>query len=352
MHPDMLRSELVELRREAVLDASAWLGRELADDPSWVHVLQADELADLEAAVAGLRGRGLGPFEFTIEEFPLPRFGPVLQGILRELEHGRGLKLLRGLDVGRYQRADLDILYAGIGAHLGRVITQNSRGDRIGEVTDRGSDYASKGVRGHTSNGEIRPHCDTADVVGLLCVESALAGGESRVASATSVYNLMLREHPEFLEPLARGFRINLAGKGPTGRADECSNHAIPVFSWYAGRLSCRYNAKQIRDGAALRGETLTPLQEAAIDYVGDTAMRDGVRLDMDFRAGDIQLLSNHSVLHARGAYRDAADGAQRRLLLRLWVNTPISRPLAPAFADRLNTGPRGEVAVLRPAHA
>jgi hypothetical protein len=34
----------------------------------------------------------------------------------------------------------------------------------------------------------------------------------------------------------------------------------------------------------------------------------------------------------------------ERRLLLRLWLNIPNGRPLAPEFADRLNTGGRGGV--------
>ena len=67
-------------------------------------------------------------------------------------------------------------------------------------------------------------------------------------------------------------------------------------------------------------------------------------RLDMDFRPGDIQWLNNHAILHGRAGYRDSSDPERRRLLLRLWMNIPDGRPLAPAFADRLNTGPRGGV--------
>jgi hypothetical protein len=64
----------------------------------------------------------------------------------------------------------------------------------------------------------------------------------------------------------------------------------------------------------------------------------------MDFQPGDIQLLNNHCILHSREAYTDHAEAERKRLLLRLWLNVPNGRKLAPEFADRLNTGSRGGV--------
>jgi hypothetical protein len=43
--------------------------------------------------------------------------------------------------------------------------------------------------------------------------------------------------------------------------------------------------------------------------------------LDMDLQPGDIQLLSNHTNLHARTEYEDYEDLAKRRHLLRLWLS-------------------------------
>ena len=71
-------------------------------------------------------------------------------------------------------------------------------------------------------------------------------------------------------------------------------------------------------------------------------AMRKDIRFDMGFQTGDIQLLNNYTILHARTSYED--DPAAKRLLLRQWLNVPNGRPLLPAVADRLGTGPRGGV--------
>jgi hypothetical protein len=42
--------------------------------------------------------------------------------------------------------------------------------------------------------------------------------------------------------------------------------------------------------------------------------------LDMDFSPGDIQLLNNASILHARTAYEDFVEPERRRHPLRLWL--------------------------------
>ncbi len=40
----------------------------------------------------------------------------------------------------------------------------------------------------------------------------------------------------------------------------------------------------------------------------------------MDFRAGDIQLLNNRLILHARTDYVDHPEPERKRHLLRLWL--------------------------------
>lgn len=336
----------MNILREPVMDASAWTAAQMAARDDWVMSLDDAARDEIDTALGHAVQNGLDPLTDGPGAFPLPRFTAVLDEVIGELENGRGFVLMRGLDLERYSGAEIRTLYAGLGAHLGRVITQNSRGDRVGEVTDRGNDYGRTAVRGHTSNDAIRPHCDSADVVGLLCVHPAASGGESTVASATSIYNAILEDHPQYLGALCRGFRINLAGKGPSGDPAECSNHVIPVFSYHAGRLSCRYNQKQIEDAASILGTPLSALEREAVACVGELAVSDRLRLDMDFRRGDLQLLNNHAILHARKAYQDGGEPGSRRLLLRMWVNLTQGRPLPAAFADRLNTGPRGEVAV------
>ena len=41
----------------------------------------------------------------------------------------------------------------------------------------------------------------------------------------------------------------------------------------------------------------------------------------MTLEPGDMQWISNHSILHARDGYEDPPDPDQKRLLLRLWLS-------------------------------
>lgn len=319
---------------------SVWRREDMEGRDDWIRTFSDAELEEIGAALP----RRFGAPGFGRADFPLPVLGPRLKDMVDELESGRGFVMMRGLDRLGLDPAGLRDVYWGLAQHMGRTISQNSTGALIGEVFDRGLDYADNNVRGHTTNAEIGPHCDTADVVGLLCVHPAEEGGESLIASSGAIYNEILATRPHLVDALAAGFRIDLAGKGPTGAADEVTRSRIPVFSWYEGRLSCRFNRKQIEDGQRKLGRELSAEEQEAVETVERLALDPRFRLDMDFRRGDIQWLNNHAILHGRAGYRDASDPERRRLLLRLWMNIPDGRPLAPAFADRLNTGPRGGV--------
>jgi len=217
----------------------------------------------------------------------------------------------------------------------------------MAHVADSGRDYATKNVRGYSTRARLRPHCDASDVVGLMCWRTARSGGESLMASALAIFNELLATRPDLLPPLFEGFHYDLRGEGATGDEDEVTVNRVPVFSWFEGRMSCRFNQKSIEDGMKKAGLPLAPLAKEALDAVGELALADGLRYDLTFRPGDIQLLSNHTVLHSRNEFEDWPEPDRRRNLLRLWLNLREARSLAPAFADRLNTGPRGGVRVM-----
>ena len=337
-----------EILREPVTGPSAWKATDFLNDDSWMYRFSETELRELNEATRALKAKGLKPVEFTQADFPLPTLGPRIAELLHEIEYGRGFVLLRGLNVDDYDLDTLKVLYWGLGTHLGDIISQNSQGDLLGIVTDlENGKYANGGyyennVRGHRTNADLKPHADSSDLVGLLCVRPAMTGGYSMICSSMTIYNEILANRPDLIEPLTEGFHFDLIGKGT--KAIEVSNSKIPVYSYFEGMLSCRFNKQQIELGAQKCGIPLTPLQQEAIDTVRKLSVREDLLLPMDFQPGDIQLLNNHCTLHARTGYEDHPEPDNKRFLLRLWVNVPNGRPLAPEFADRLNTGGRGGV--------
>jgi hypothetical protein len=318
----------------------AWYARDLAEDKSWIWHLKKEHLEELDAALRLSKEKGLAEQEVTKADFPLDGFATVLDQLLDELEFGRGLVMMRGFPVEKYSMEDTRRIYWGMGTHMGITMSQNIKGEHMQEVCDLGFDYTKSEHRGSMTKAKLRPHCDISDVVGLLCVRPAKSGGKSTVSSSMTIYNEIFDHHPEMLPAAHHGYRFDLDGKGPTGHPKEVTN-PLPVYSWFKGQLSCRYNQKAIEEGATKIGEPLTKLQQDTIRFIGETAIRPDVEYAMDFRPGDIQWLNNYVTLHARTEFEDFAEPDRKRLLLRLWVNHYKGRPLDDDFANKTLMGPR-----------
>lgn len=345
MQEQTITRELPEtspMLHQPVKDRSAWRGSDLASDPSWRHRLSADEIRDLENALSIVRDKGLSHEQIGVVDFPLPVLRETLDRLQHDVDNDRGLFLLQGIPVDKYEVSEIELLYAGIAAHLGRRVVQDTKGTLIDHVFNRGQNYESIAVRGYTTNAHLTPHCDSGDLVVLLCVRPARSGGLNLLSSSTTIYNEILRNHPEYLDALYRGFHYNIRGNGPPGPWQDITKHRVPIYSYHDGKLSCRYNQKAIKTAEQLEGvEPLTDLEKAAIDYVAEIANSPNIRCEVQLEAGDIVFLNNHCVLHNRTGFEDYEDPAQRRLLLRLWLNLDHARDLTWEFADHYNTGPR-----------
>tara|TARA_Y100001934_G_C12376525_1_gene789545 strand:- start:1102 stop:2130 length:1029 start_codon:yes stop_codon:yes gene_type:complete len=325
---------------------AVWQAVDLRADESWIWRLTASDLAEIDCAIDTARANGVGLPDMTKAAFPLPNLGPRLAAAAQDLDTGCGCLLIKGLDVNRYGVDVIRDVYWGIGQYLGTAMVQNAAGDLIGNIRDSGRTIGEKNVRGYTTKNRMLPHCDPMDIVGLLCIHPAKSGGRSLIASTCAIYNEICREHPEYLPVLFRGYHYDLRGEGPTGDPDEITNNRVPVFSWWHGRMSCRFHGRSIREGMKKAGQPIAGLDKAAVDYVEALAVDDRFRFDMDLEQGDIQILNNYAVLHARDAFEDWPEQNRRRHLLRLWVNLDpsVARPLDPVFATKNNTGPRGAI--------
>lgn len=59
---------------------------------------------------------------------------------------------------------------------------------------------------------------------------------------------------------------------------------------------------------------------------------------------GDVLLMNNHVVYHARAPYQDGEDTGSERLLFRLWLAVANSRPLPESQAVLFGDVPAGAV--------
>ena len=102
---------------------AAWKGAELAGDMSWLHPLSAQQIDALDAALAQVKARGLTFPNFGKGDFPIGEdWAKAFAQHSDELENGRGFMVLRGLPVERYTEEDIQIIYYGIGLHMGMPV--------------------------------------------------------------------------------------------------------------------------------------------------------------------------------------------------------------------------------------
>ena len=324
-------------RRAIITGPAAWTGRDIQNDPSWIHCLDARAIEEIDAALARVK-RANARIPFAAEAFPLPRFAAVLDAILDEIENGRGFVLLRGIPRSRYSDEECELLYWGLGVHLGNPVSQNDRGHRLGHVRDEGRVIADPNARAYQTSQRMDFHTDLlpVDMLGLFCLRTARSGGASKLTSALTIHNVLREERPDLLEALYGMFHLDWRGEEPAG---ENPWFTLPMFSACNGKVTTRICSLPYYESAARFGEQYRPsaLQREALETVQDIANRPELMLSMDFQEGDIQLINNHVLLHAREAYEDHDEPGRERHLLRMWIAVPDARrrPLSAALDER-----------------
>ena len=329
----------------ADLGGRAWLGEDLIHRDDWIVTLSATDIAELEAAARLLAAKNdpQALASLTPTDFPLPRLRPRLEALRTELLEGRGFVLLRGLPIT--DTLTTAAIFMGIGAHLGRARSQNAKGHLLGHVCDLGLSSTDPNVRIYQTSERQTFHTDSCDVVGLVMLRDARSGGDSLLVSALAIFDEMRRTRPDLLARLMRPMPHDRRGEVPPG---ERPFFEIPVFSWYADRLTVFYQ-RQYFDSAQRFPDArrLTADDVAALDLFDRIANDPRFVLPMRLQPGDIQFVHNHTLLHDRTGFEDDPD--RRRHLLRLWLACPGARPLPDWFRPRygsLTVGDRGGIVV------
>src|SRR5437764_4429008 len=184
----------------------AWRALDFADPEAWTYRLPPAALAELERAMREVRDSRREISTLTTADFPAPCFAADAAVLRKDVQSGRGFVVIRGLPIDSYSDEEAAILYWGIATYLGTPIPQNVKEEHLFSVRDEGynfqRDYGATGVRISRTASAIDFHTDssaayagyTPDIVSLLALQTAKAGGATGIVSAQTVHNILRKE--------------------------------------------------------------------------------------------------------------------------------------------------------------
>jgi hypothetical protein len=263
--------------------------------------------------------------------FPLPTLRPILRNLSKQIHHGRGFFVLRGLRIDDYSREDNIIIYTGVSSHIGNIRgrqqdtrLQNGKSPVISHIKDITSTVEAEriGAPSNTADKQVF-HTDAGDIISLLCLSPSAEGGESYLSSSWNVYNILAKERPDLIHTLSQDWPIDGYAHSirllnlkliPSRfgnpekpytlrpllyhqRATESSPERVLIQ--YARRYFTGFLAQP-------RSTNIPPISEAqaeALDALHFLAEKH--RASLGFQKGDVQYVNNLSIFHARNGFKD-----------------------------------------------
>ncbi|MEH6527077.1 MAG: TauD/TfdA family dioxygenase [Sneathiella sp.] len=301
-------------------NAANWRGPDLRGKPdSWTVTLTPSDIAELEQAIEQVTASGQDMSDVSRDSFVLPELSAKIRSWKTQIAVGLGFILVKGLPVEEWGLEKSTLAYWGLGHHLGHPGAQNPDNELLGHVIDYSEERTNPLVRRYRTSGNIDFHCDAADVVGLLCINAARDGGQSRITSSIAIFNALFDQSPELIPRLFEPFAVDRRGEENPGQKGYFQR---PACCFADHQLRTFYHSEYMRSAARfMDGGTLDTATEQVLDFYDTAAASKDFHLDMYLEPGDMQFISNHSIIHARTEYQDFEEVDRKRHLLRLWLS-------------------------------
>lgn len=305
----------------------AWTREDLRQE-EWFRKFPQDCMDELRAAIAAARPHRLPVMLWTPDQFRLDacrRFMAEIKGIL---DNGVRFALVDRMPVEEMTVDEAKFAYWLLSSLIARPVAQKHDGFDpnafLSDVLDTGlKPTPGSGVRPDRTNVDLIYHNDNAfnhtmpSYVGLLCLQPAKSGGVSRVMSFYTAHNALLESHPEALPRLYQPFWIDRQREHDP--QDE-RLIAAPMFGYDGARLNARLCLHQVKNGYAMKGESMDDRTQEAVMAVEGVFEREPLTLHFTMQRGQLQFCNNLETGHSRTEFEDFEDPAQRRHLVRIWL--------------------------------
>ena len=312
---------MTEIHR--VTGRSVWLGADMAKSEEWLYRFTPDALAEIDECVRRWRQSGKPLDDVGVADFPFAALGVHLKDFKDELATGRGFVILRGIPADRYTDDELGLIFWGFGAHFGMQLPQSFLGDRLGTIMNLEDEEPERTRRrGYHSGGAQTMHTDSTDIVGMISIRKAKVGGESRLASAHFVNNMLYDLCPKVLEQLYEGFVCRTTDTDAEAFGiTPLVPFRVPAFRFQDGWLNTRFVRGYMKRAVVAGDHAWTHAELLAADAFDSIANHPDTTFEHVLEPGDIQMFNNRTVLHGRAHFEDYPEKARRRHLKRLWLS-------------------------------
>ncbi|MCW7762567.1 TauD/TfdA family dioxygenase [Photorhabdus luminescens] len=244
-----------------------------------------------------------------------------------------GLVLIRSLPISKIADDICCKQFFNFGLQLGSPVSQSRKLDFLGKVTNRDSDILNPTNRGYESSATLPFHTDRCDLLCLLCIRPALHGGKTRLINSYRAFQNLKEINSSYAWELMQPIPFDRRDAQVEGQLGWTS---IPPFSFENNVFISRYVRRFIESSQRFSdAPRLTNRQIDALDTLDSILEMPGMSLDLQMEAGDLLILDNHRLYHARTEFDDGNNLSEnKRLLLRLWLAWDGSPPLPLSYQD------------------
>ena len=256
------------------------------------------------------------------DDFDLTCCKSLMASVEEQLDHGPGFAIIDRLPLELLETHTATALYWLLASMIDRPVAQSWDGKMLYDVRDTGK-KPGNGVRPDITRARQNLHTDNSynhcppDYVALLCINTAMKGGVSQLVSFHAVHNYMRANYPELLARLYQDYIFDRQREHDPG--DEKVIHH-PLFAWDGTQLLGRLSKRMVIQGYKLAGQNIDDESSAALSALEAVMTQPEMMKEFKFEPGQIQIINNKTIGHARTAFSDWPEPERKRHLIRLWL--------------------------------
>lgn len=234
---------------------------------------------------------------------------------------------------------ELRLLYCALATSIGNL---NQRYGAFFDVKDYGLDHTKSAIPISKTRACSGFHTDSSAkhyspvVIGLLCLQPGIEGGDSLLANAANLYTWLAEHHRNCLEALFKPTKRDVITPGTMKTTDKIRQNAFPIMAFPNGQLHFRYMRYWITTAYQKLDISLPAGLNAAMDRIDQYLNNKQHIFARQLSRGEMLFLNNRYLCHSRTAFVDGPDPLQKRTLVRTWIDSvsPLQKRLGSALAQ------------------